>query len=224
VTDAPPRERLFNAPLVSILVVISIPALFIVQRELPDGGVSLAFRPASLLDGQWWPGLLTAMFVHVGWTHAGMNALGALAFGPPVARRMPGAAGAVGFLLFYMACGVVAALGWGLLHMESQNLGAGASGAVFGLTGAAIRLLGRRDGGLRSLTDRRVLTISAVLMGMNVVVGLIGLMPGTASAGIAWEAHAFGYLFGLVAIGPWSRMFSGRTGFDSKADPGDPAG
>jgi len=224
VTDAPPRERLFNAPLVSILVVISIPALFIVQRELPDGGVSLAFRPASLLDGQWWPGLLTAMFVHVGWTHAGMNALGALAFGPPVARRMPGAAGAVGFLLFYMACGVVAALGWGLLHIESQNLGAGASGAVFGLTGAAIRLLGRRDGGLRSLTDRRVLTISAVLMGMNVVVGLIGLMPGTASAGIAWEAHAFGYLFGLVAIGPWSRMFSGRTGFDSKADPGDPAG
>lgn len=223
-TDAPPRERLFNAPLVSILVVISIPALFIVQRELPDGGVSLAFRPASLLDGQWWPGLLTAMFVHVGWTHAGMNALGALAFGPPVARRMPGAAGAIGFLLFYMACGVVAALGWGLLHMESQNLGAGASGAVFGLTGAAIRLLGRRDGGLRSLTDRRVLTISAVLMGMNVVVGLIGLMPGTASAGIAWEAHAFGYLFGLVAIGPWSRMFSGRTGFDSKADPGDPAG
>lgn len=223
-TDAPPRERLFNAPLVSILVVISIPALFIVQRELPDGGVSLAFRPASLLDGQWWPGLLTAMFVHVGWTHAGMNALGALAFGPPVARRMPGAAGAVGFLLFYMACGVVAALGWGLLHIESQNLGAGASGAVFGLTGAAIRLLGRRDGGLRSLTDRRVLTISAVLMGMNVVVGLIGLMPGTASAGIAWEAHAFGYLFGLVAIGPWSRMFSGRTGFDSKADPGDPAG
>ncbi|WP_291837915.1 rhomboid family intramembrane serine protease [Brevundimonas sp.] len=223
-TDAPPRERLFNAPLVSILVVISIPALFIVQRELPDGGVSLAFRPASLLDGQWWPGLLTAMFVHVGWTHAGMNALGALAFGPPVARRMPDAAGAVGFLLFYMACGVVAALGWGLLHMESQNLGAGASGAVFGLTGAAIRLLGRRDGGLRSLTDRRVLTISAVLMGMNVVVGLIGLMPGTASADIAWEAHAFGYLFGLVAIGPWSRMFSGRTGFDSKADPGDPAG
>ncbi len=186
--------------------------------------MSLAFRPASLLDGQWWPGLLTAMFVHVGWTHAGMNALGALAFGPPVARRMPDAAGAVGFLLFYMACGVVAALGWGLLHMESQNLGAGASGAVFGLTGAAIRLLGRRDGGLRSLTDRRVLTISAVLMGMNVVVGLIGLMPGTASADIAWEAHAFGYLFGLVAIGPWSRMFSGRTGFDSKADPGDPAG
>lgn len=221
-TDAPPRERLFNAPLVSILVVISIPALFIVQRELPDGGVSLAFRPASLLDGQWWPGLLTAMFVHVGWTHAGMNALGALAFGPPVARRMSGAAGAVGFLLFYMVCGVVAALGWGLLHIESQNLGAGASGAVFGLTGAAIRLLGRRDGGLRPLTDRRVLTISAVLMGMNVVVGLIGLMPGTASAGIAWEAHAFGYLFGLVAIGPWSRMFSDRTGFDSKADPGDP--
>lgn len=221
-TDASPPERLFNAPLVSLLIVVSMPALFIVQRELPDGGLGLAFRPASLTDGQWWPGLLTAMFLHAGWTHVGMNALGALAFGPPVARRMPGLAGAVGFVLFYMACGVFAALGFGLVHIESQNIMVGASGAVFGLTGAAIRLLGRRDGKLRPLTDRRVLTISAVLMGANAVVGLIGLVPGGEAAGIAWEAHAFGYLFGLLAVGPWSRLFSGRSGFDSRDDPGDP--
>ena len=222
-TDAPPRERVFNAPLVSILVALSIPALFIVQRELPDGGYSLAFRPASLTDGQWWPGLLTAMFLHAGWTHAGMNALGALAFGPPVARRMTGAAGAVGFLLFYMACGLVAALGFALVHLDSQDIMVGASGAVFGLTGAAIRMLGRRDGRLKPLTDRRVLTVSAVLMGANAAVGLIGLVPGGEAAGIAWEAHAFGYLFGLLAIGPWIRIFSGRSGFDSWSDPGDPS-
>ncbi|RZJ44863.1 MAG: rhomboid family intramembrane serine protease [Brevundimonas sp.] len=214
---------MFNAPLASILVAVSIPALFIVQRELPDGGYGLAFRPASLTDGQWWPGVLTAMFLHAGWAHAGMNALGAIAFGPPVARQMSGAVGALGFLLFYMACGVVAALGFGLIHLDSQNIMVGASGAVFGLTGAAIRLLGSRDGRLRPLTDRRVLTVSAVLMGVNAVVGLIGLIPGGGSADIAWEAHAFGYLFGLLAIGPWSRIFSGRSGFDSRRDPGDPS-
>jgi membrane associated rhomboid family serine protease len=217
------NERVFNAPLVSLLVAVSIPALFIVQRELPDGGLSLAFRPASLVDGGWWPGVLTSMFIHGGWSHAGMNAVGALAFGPPVARLMPGLRGAAGFLLFYMACGLVAVLGYGLVHIESHDIVVGASGAVFGLTGAAIRLLGRRDGRLRPLTDRRVLTISAILMGVNLAVGLIGLVPGAQGATIAWEAHAFGYLFGLVAIGPWSRMFSARTGFDSKADPGDPA-
>lgn len=215
---------IFRAPLASLLVAVSIPALFIVQRELPDGGLSLAFQPASLVEGRWWPGVLTAMFVHAGWGHAGMNALGAIIFGPPVARLMPGVRGAVGFLLFYVACGLVAVLGYGLVHIQSQNIVVGASGAVFGLTGAAIRLLGRRDGRLRPLTDERVIRVSAILMGVNLAVGLIGLVPGAGGATIAWEAHAFGYLFGLVAIGPWSRMFSGRTGFDSKGDPGDPAG
>ena len=220
--ETPPAERIFNAPLVSLLVAVSIPALFIVQRELPDGGLGLAFQSASLVEGGWWPGVLTAMFLHAGWSHVAMNAAGAIAFGPPVARLMPGLRGAAGFLLFYMACGLIAALGYGLLHIESHDIVVGASGAVFGLTGAAIRLLGRKNGRLRPLTDRRVLTISAILMGVNLAVGLIGLVPGAEGGTVAWEAHAFGYLFGLVAIGPWSRMFSGRTGFDSKADPGDP--
>ncbi|RZJ32128.1 MAG: rhomboid family intramembrane serine protease [Brevundimonas sp.] len=213
---------MFNAPAVALLTVASIPLLYMAQQQLPDGGWGLAFRPASLTDGQWWPGLLTAMFLHAGWIHAGMNAAGALAFGPPVARLMPGWRGGVGFLLFYMAAGVIAALGYGLLHIESQAVLVGASGAVFGLTGAAIRLVGRRTGRLRALTDRRVLTMSAMLMGGNLALGLINLVPGGEGGGIAWEAHAFGYLFGLLAIGPWSRLFRGRTGFDSTADPGDP--
>lgn len=223
-SEKPPAERVFNAPLASLLVAVSIPALFIVQRELPDGGLGLAFQPASLVEGGWWPGVLTAMFLHAGWSHVAMNAAGAIAFGPPVARLMPGIRGAVSFLLFYMACGLVAILGYGLLHLESHDIALGASGAVFGLAGAAIRLLGRRDGSLRPLTDKQVIRISVILMGVNLAVGLIGLVPGAEGGAIAWEAHAFGYLFGLIAIGPWSRMFSGRTGFDSKADPGDPAG
>jgi membrane associated rhomboid family serine protease len=220
-TDSPRPEPIFNAPLVAILTAVSIPALFIVQGELPDGGFSLAFRPSSLADGQWWPGLFTAMVLHAGWTHALMNAAGAIAFGPPVARLMPGVRGALGFLLFYMACSVAAVLGYGLLHIGSHDIVVGASGAVFGLTGAAMRMLGRRDGRLRALTDRRLLGISAILMAANLVLGLASTLPGGAGP-VAWEAHAFGYLFGLLAIGPWARIFRGRSGFDSRADPGDP--
>ncbi|MFN7618845.1 MAG: rhomboid family intramembrane serine protease, partial [bacterium] len=62
-----------------------MPVLFLIQEGLPDAGLSLAFRPSSLWTGQWWPGLLTSMFVHGGWAHVGMNAVAALAFGPPVA-------------------------------------------------------------------------------------------------------------------------------------------
>ena len=215
---------MFNAPAASLLVAASMPLLYLAQGGLPDGGLALAFQPGSLADGGWWPGLLTAMFLHAGWAHVAMNAVGALAFGPPVARLMPGARGAAGFLLFYIACGVAAALGYGLVHIESQHLMVGASGAVFGLMGAAIRLLGRRDGRLRPLDDQRVLATSAVLMLVNAGAGLVGLAPGMEGASIAWEAHAFGYLFGVLAIGPWARLWRPRERrFDSSADLGDPS-
>lgn len=220
-TQSPP-ERIFNAPLVSVLAAASIPVLFLVQQQLPGQGLDLAFRPASLIDGRWWPGLLTAMFLHANWAHAAMNAGFALAFGPPVARLFPGVRGAGAFLLFYVVAGTIAALGFGLVHLDSQQLMVGASGAVFGLMGAAIRLLGRRNGRLRSLTDRRVVVTGGALMAVNLVVGLIGFAPGMDGVQIAWEAHAVGFVFGLLAISPWQRMFGARPAFDSATDLRDP--
>jgi membrane associated rhomboid family serine protease len=206
-----------------VLVAGSMPALYLIQERLPDAGLSLAFRPASLWTGDWWPGLLTSMFVHSGWAHVAMNAAGALAFGPPVARLMGGAKGAIAFLLFYIACGLVATAGYGLVHPDSYDSLVGASGAVFGLMGAALRLLGRPDHRLRSLGDRRFLTPAGVLMAVNAAVGLVGLAPGMDGARIAWEAHAFGFVCGALLIGPWATAFgSRRAPFASSPDLGDP--
>lgn len=226
-TPPPPRassEPIFNAPLAALLVVASIPALNLAQEQIPYHWLRFAFRPDTLTAGGWWPGLVTAMFLHAGWGHALMNALGALAFAPPVARLFPGLRGGLAFVGFYMACGVVAALGYGLIHLNSDALMVGASGAVFGLTGAAIRLLGRRNGRLRSLKDRRVLSTSIALMAVNLAVGLIGFAPGVDAGGIAWEAHAVGYVFGLLAIGPWAKLFGGASKFDSRPDSRDAVG
>jgi membrane associated rhomboid family serine protease len=44
-------------------------------------------------------------------------------------------------------------------------------------------------------------------MAANLIVGLIGLAPGAGGASIAWEAHAFGFLVGIVLIGPLGRWF-----------------
>ncbi len=206
-----------------MLVAASMPALYLVQERLSDGGLSLAFRPASLWTGDWWPGLLTSMFVHGGWAHVAMNAVAALAFGPPVARLMGGSRGVVGFLLFYIACGLVATGGYGLVHQTSYDSLVGASGAVFGLMGAAIRLLGRRDRGPGSLGDRRFLMSGAVIMGVNAAAGLVGLAPGMEGAEVAWEAHAFGFVCGALLIGPWTRVFgSRRAPFASPPDLRDP--
>ena len=200
-----------------------MPVLFLAQLTLPDGGLSLAFRPSSIWNGQWWPGLLTSMFLHFDWAHVAMNAVGALAFGAPVARLLGGGRGVVGFLAFYIVCGLTAALGYGLVHPDSYDSLIGASGAVFGLMGAALRLLGRGRTRLRSLLDRRFLTISAVIMVLNAVTGLIGLAPGMEGARIAWEAHAFGFVCGVLLIGPWARVFESRPeAFASSGDLRDP--
>ncbi|MGZ9114855.1 MAG: rhomboid family intramembrane serine protease [Brevundimonas sp.] len=214
---------MFNAPLVAVGIAVSMPVLYWLQLRLPDGGLSLAFRPSSLWDGGWWPGVLTSMLVHGGWPHVGMNAIMGLAFGAPVARLMPGARGAMGFLAFYILCGLLATAGYGLVHPASYDALVGASGAVFGLMGAALRLLGRKSGKLRSLTDNRFLTPAVAIMAVNAAVGLLGFAPGMEGARIAWEAHAFGFVAGALLIGPWASVFRARpVAFDSPPDLRDP--
>lgn len=222
-TDQPTPERIFNAPLTIVVLAAALPLLFWIQLQLPDGGLSLAFRPASLWRGEGWTTLITSMFVHGGWGHAAMNAVVALGFGAPVARLMPGLRGVAGFLAFYLIAGVAGGVGYALAHPASEDALVGASGAVSGLVGAGLRLIGRRDGRLRPLGDRRFLVMAAMIMALNVATGVIGLLPGGGQGRIAWEAHAFGFVAGALLIGPWAAMFrSRRTSFDSPPDLGDP--
>ena len=203
--SAPPRERIFNAPLLPLLVAASMPVLYLAQSQSPDGWIGMALMPVDLGQGRW-SGLFTSMLLHGGWAHVLMNAVGALAFGAPVARLLRGPSGAAAFLALYIVSGVIGALGYALVHLDSAVPVVGASGAVFGLIGAATRLLGGR-GRVLALTDRRVVTTAAVWMALNAVTGLIGFAPGVEGARIAWEAHAFGFLAGILLIGPLGRLF-----------------
>ena len=219
--DPPAREPVFKAPLLALLVGASMPVLFFFQQRLPDGGVAWAFSPADLAEGRF-GGLVTSMLLHGGWMHAIMNAVGAVVFGAPVARRLTGAKGVLAFLTLYICAGILSALGYGLVHWGSTEALVGASGAVFGLIGAAMRLTGP-GGSLLALTDRRLIQTSLAWMAVNLITGLIGLAPGVTGARIAWEAHAFGYVVGVLAIGPLARCFGNTNpAFDSKARLGDP--
>ena len=108
--DGPtPKEPVFKAPLLAVLLAASMPGLYFFQSRAHTYWLELAFTPVDLSQGRY-AGLVTSMFVHGGWAHAMMNAVAALTFGTPVARLFRGGVGVVVFLALYIVSGVVATL------------------------------------------------------------------------------------------------------------------
>ena len=106
-------EPIFNAPWPAFVVaaVVFLP-WFVVNRLGNDVLLSLALIPDHLWHGRW-TGLVAALFVPRGLAGASFDAIFALAFGAPLARLMGvnGRGGGI-FFLFYLTCGVLAALGY----------------------------------------------------------------------------------------------------------------
>ena len=161
--------------------------------------------------------LLTYALLHVSWTHAAMNCLWIVAFGPPVARRF----GAVRFLTFLATSAVAGALAhWAAFSMEFAPL-IGASAADSGLMAAVARfmfqpgaplaasgyhLASRADplanapaASLREVfTDRRTLGFIGIWMATNFVFGAGAQTLGASEGPVAWIAHAGGFAVGLL--------------------------
>ena len=206
--DKPRREPMFRAPWPALAMAGLLPALYALQTWLPDGRSATAafgFSPADLAQGR--PaGLVTALFVHGGWTHVTLNALAALAFGAPVARRLgAGAGGIVAFFAFYLLCGVVANLGFAVMDRGSDAVLVGASGAVSGLMGAASRLM-ERGSRPAAFTSPSVVGLAAAWLAVNGLIAGFGLDIGAGGAPVAWQAHLVGYAAGLLLIGPVLRL------------------
>jgi membrane associated rhomboid family serine protease len=93
-----------------------------------DIGNALAMWPAGFASQPW--GLVTYLFVHSGVIHLATNMLGLYLFGTAVENRM----GSRSFLLYYLYCGVGAALfSLALSLVIQQPPMVGASGAIFGV-------------------------------------------------------------------------------------------
>lgn len=201
----PPHERMFNAPWPAVAIALSIVASYAMQGWLPYDGRAYALYPAEVDAGR--PlGLLTSLFLHVGWAHALMNAAFGLAFGTPVARLFGLRAGGVLiFFIFYLVCGVLAGLAFVALHPGGMNPVLGASGAVSGLMGAAARLMDGQ-GKLGSPFSRSALSMAAGWVVVNLLIAATGLAPGMEGGSLAWEAHLGGFAAGLLLAGPFSRL------------------
>ena len=204
------REPFFHAPWTIVALCLGLIALYALQKlTTSDLTQRYGVTPAALAAGHWWT-LLTSLFLHGSWAHVLLNTVVAFAVGPPVARMMgTDTRGAVAFLLFYLLCGVIGSLGFVAMTPGDLTPTVGASGAISGLLGAAVRLIEGR-GRIGKVLAPTVIAFTLVWGVVNFVFGAFGLTPGAIGVPVAWQAHMAGYLAGLLLFGPFARL-AGRN-------------
>lgn len=210
-------EPVFNAPWPALLAAASILVPTALLMKADEATIlSLALVPRDFWQGQW-TGVVTMMFVHGGWLHAGMNAAFALAFGAPVARLLgQGARGGAIFCLFYLTCGILSGVGYAMLHPDAAGPVVGASGAVSGLMGASARIMDGR-GGVGPMFGPQVLSLGLGWLIVNLVMAVAGGLLTFGAGAVAWEAHLVGFAVGVLLIGVFARW----SGVESRG-PIDP--
>lgn len=205
-------------PVVTITFIVVCVLVFFYQSSLPPRlGEQFVFQygaiPALLFGhavppSEWGPPppaatLLTSMFLHGSWMHLFGNMLYLWIFGNNIEDVM----GHAKFILFYVACGILAALTHALIDPASAMPMVGASGAISGILGAYLLLFPRA----------RVLLLAPVIGTAYVPAGLVlgfwfvmqvlsgGASLGSQGSGVAFFAHVGGFLAGMALIGFFKR-------------------
>jgi membrane associated rhomboid family serine protease len=154
---------------------------------------------------------VTYAFIHANALHLAMNTAWLLPFGSAVARRF----GTLRFLQFFAVTAAAGALAHLMTHRGDVLPMIGASASISGLMAGAIRFAFGHGGPLTmlgtedidaykipaarlsvALRDRRILAFLFAWFGLNLLVGIIGIVGVEES--IAWQAHIGGFLAGLV--------------------------
>lgn len=145
--------------------------------------------------------IFSSMFMHGGWLHLIGNALFLYIFGDNVESRM----GHFKYLLFYLTCGVLAALFHIVTNFSSEVPMVGASGAISGVLGAYITFYPKS----------RILTLVPIFFFVQLIhipaavfifiwfiiqfISGVGTLGDTGkSGGVAFWAHIGGFVAGLI--------------------------
>jgi membrane associated rhomboid family serine protease len=194
------------------LIAVNVLA-FLWQATLVDGRIAASFAvvPAELLRMGVLGGpalgpldalpiperytLLGYMFLHGDLVHLGSNMLFLWVFGDNIEDGV----GHVRFLLFYLACGIVAALTHTLMMPNSTVPLIGASGAVAGVIGAYLMLHPRVRVWVLAFRIIPLRIPAAFVIGAWIITQItMVLLP--QSTNTAWWAHIGGLVAGAVLI------------------------
>jgi membrane associated rhomboid family serine protease len=199
-----------NKPIVCYCIIALCIFVFLWQNSLPEnlnGAAIYNFGvvPAALLGDQesFIPSFMTiftSMFMHGGWMHLIGNMVFLWIFGDNIEDSM----GKVSFLIFYLVCGIFAALLQAFIDPVSQIPMIGASGAIAGVLGAYLLLHPRANVNVLMwiIIFITVIRVPAfIVLGLWIVSQFFSL-TGNMNGGIAYFAHIGGFIAGMALI-PW---------------------
>jgi membrane associated rhomboid family serine protease len=168
-----------------------IPAVLFGAAQLPP---ELAVLPP-------WATVFTSMFLHGSVMHIAGNMLFLWVFGNNVEDSM----GHGRFIVFYLLCGIAAAMTQGLSDPTSEIPMIGASGAISGVLGAYLVLHPRAhvDSLLFLGIFAQVIRLPAMIVlglwfGLQLLNAL--LVHGQGEGGVAFLAHIGGFIAGMVLV------------------------
>lgn len=173
--ERPPNARFLRLRRIPATAVVwslvAINALVWLATEVAGGSTStrtlIAFGAKVnplIASGEYWR-LLTACFLHVGLTHLLFNSIGLLSFG----RLTEIVFGHARFFAIYALAGITGSV---LSYVRSPSVGAGASGAVFGVAGA-LAVFFWRNRGTQSVAGQGQFWGIVLILAINGVNGLI---------------------------------------------------
>ncbi|MDP6755642.1 MAG: rhomboid family intramembrane serine protease [Candidatus Marinimicrobia bacterium] len=146
--------------------------------------------------------IFTSMFMHGGFAHIIGNMWFLYIFGDNVESIL----GHVKYFMFYLACGIGAALAQFFVEPASQVPMIGASGAVAGVLGAyMIRFPKARVHVLAVI----IIFITTFVVPAQIVLGLwflmqlsggLGSLGVDTTGGVAWFAHIGGFIIGITSL------------------------
>jgi membrane associated rhomboid family serine protease len=147
--------------------------------------------------------LFSSMFLHGGWFHIIGNMLYLWIFGDNVEDRL----GHGRFVLFYILCGLAAALTQIYLNPTSKVPMVGASGAVAGILGAYLLLFPHSRilaliplGFFIQFAEIPALVFLVFWFLMQFLSGAVSLTAASSGGGVAWWAHIGGFAGGMALV------------------------
>jgi membrane associated rhomboid family serine protease len=193
-----------TTPYITVTIIALNVMAWLFELSLPRDVLPVFLQVYGVVPGDFHaPTLISSMFLHGGWSHVIGNMWYLWIFGDNIEDRL----GHARFIVFYLLCGITAALGQIVVDPSSTLPTIGASGAIAGVMGAYFVLY----------PHSRVLTLipwiflqvvelpAIVLLGFWFLMqlfsaGAIAVTASTHGGGVAFAAHVAGFVMGMIGV------------------------